>query len=178
MRDITTAEVAAWRDKALADGSLAEVDVEGLGRRFVLGEEVPILETLARGRVPRGWRPLETSTEDEVTFLSPLEPVIHDRDRARAVFEFDYLWEVYTPAAKRTYGYYVLPILWGDRLVGRTDLRLDRATSTLVVNGLWFEDPATERDERFRAALVAGMDRFLGFLGATGLSAPGIPLLR
>ena len=94
------------------------------------------------------------------------------------MFEFDYLWEVYTPAAKRTYGYYVLPILWGDRLVGRTDLRLDRATSTLVVNGLWFEDPATERDERFRVALVAGMDRFLGFLGASGLSAPGIPLLR
>jgi uncharacterized protein YcaQ len=178
MRDITNAEVAAWRDKALADGSLAEVDVEGLGRRFVLGEEVPILDTLARGRVPRGWRPLETSTEDEVTFLSPLEPVIHDRDRARAVFEFDYLWEVYTPAAKRTYGYYVLPILWGDRLVGRTDLRLDRATSTLVVNGLWFENPATEDDVRFRTALVAGMDRFLQFLGATGLSAPRIPLLR
>ena len=177
MRDITTADVAAWRDRALADGSLAEVVVEGLGRRFVLGDEVPILETLARGRVPRGWRPLETTTEDEVTFLSPLEPVIHDRDRARAVFEFDYLWEVYTPASKRTYGYYVLPILWGDRLVGRTDLRLDRATSTLVVNGLWFEDPATGRDERFRAALVAGMDRFLGFLGATGLSASGIPLL-
>ena len=177
MRDITAAEVASWRDRALADGSLAEVGVEGLGRRLVLGDEVPVLEALQRGRLPRGWRPLETSTEDEVTFLSPLEPVIHDRDRARAVFEFDYQWEVYTPADKRAYGYYVLPILWGDRLVARIDLRLDRATSTLVVNGLWLEDPATERDERFRVALAAGMRRFLGFLGATHLAAPGIPLL-
>ena len=178
MRDITAAETAAWRDRALADGSLAEVDVEGLGRRFVLGEEVAVLEALGRGRLPRGWRPLETSTEEEVTFLSPLEPVIHDRDRARALFDFDYLWEVYTPAAKRAYGYYVLPILWADRLVGRTDLRLDRATSTLVVNGLWLEDEATAEDERFRVALASGMRRFLAFLGATSLSAPGIPLLR
>jgi uncharacterized protein len=177
MRDITTAEVAAWRDTALADGSLAEVVVEGLGRRFMLGEEVPVLRALERGRVPRGWRPLETSTEDEVTFLSPLEPVIHDRDRARAVFEFDYQWEVYTPAHKRTYGYYVLPILWGDRLVARADLRLDRPSSTLEVNGLWFEDPATARDERFRVALAAGTNRLIGFLGATRLAAPGIPLL-
>ena len=62
--------------------------------------------------------------------------------------------------------------------MGRTDLRLDRAASTLVVNGLWLEDPATAGDERFRAALGAGVARFLAFLGATRLSAPGIPLLR
>ena len=177
MRDIATAEVAAWRDRALADGSLAEVVVEGLGRRLVLGDEVPVLEALQRGRVPRRWRPLEASTGDEVTFLSPLEPVIHDRDRARSLFGFDYQWEVYTPADKRAYGYYVLPILWGDRLVARADLRLDRAASTLAVIGLWLEDPSTERDEQFRAALAAGMRRLLGFLGATRLAAPGIPLL-
>jgi len=169
--------VSAWRDRALADGSLAEVVVESLGRRYVLGDELRDLEGLGRGRLPRRWRPLETSTDDEVTLLSPLEPVIHDRDRARAVFDFDYQWEVYTPAHKRLYGYYALPILWGDRLVGRTDLRFDRATTTVVVNGLWLEDEATARDERFRVALTAGMRRFLGFLGAARLSAPGIDLL-
>jgi len=176
-RDITTAEVAAWRDRALGEGTLGEVVVEGLGRRYVLGDEIPSLDALLRGRLPRAWRPLETSTDDETTFLSPLEPVIHDRDRARALFDFDYLWEVYTPVHKRTFGYYSLPILWGDRLVGRTDLRLDRATSTLVVNGLWLEVEATGRDERFRQALAAGMRRFLGFLGASHLAAPGIELL-
>jgi hypothetical protein len=177
MRDITTAEIAAWRDRALADGSLAEVVVEGLGRRYMLGDEVPILERLLRGRLPRGWRPLETSPGDETTFLSPLEPVIHDRDRTRAVFDFDYQWEVYTPAHRRAFGYYALPILWGDRLVGRTDLRLDRTASTLVVSGLWVEDEASGRDDRFRSALAAGMRRFLCFVGADRLSAPGIPLL-
>jgi uncharacterized protein YcaQ len=177
MRDITTAEIAAWRERSIGAGSLAEVVVEGLGRRYVLGAEVPALDALRRGRLPRGWRPLETSTEEEVTFLSPLEPSIHDRARTRVLFGFDYLWEVYTPAHKRAYGYYALPILWGDRLVGRTDMRLDRTTSTLVVNGLWVEDGSTERDERFAAALAAGMRRFMGFLAATRLSAPGIRLL-
>jgi uncharacterized protein YcaQ len=177
MRDITPLEIAAWRDRALADGLLAEVVVEGLGRRYMLGDEVPALGRLLRGRLPPGWRALEASTEEETTFLSPLEPVIHDRDRTRSVFDFDYQWEVYTPAHRRAYGYYALPILWGDRLVGRTDLRLDRATSTLVVSGLWVEDGASERDDRFRAALAEGMRRFLRFVGANTLSAPGIPLL-
>jgi uncharacterized protein YcaQ len=178
MRDIGTAEVSAWRDRGLADGSLCEVQVEGIGRRLVLGGEVAVLDTLARGRVPREWRPLEHSTLDEVTLLSPLEPAIHDRDRTRALFDFDYLWEVYTPATKRRYGYYALPILWGDRLVGRTDLRLDRTSGALVVNGLWLEDVAIGDDPAFRAALAAGMERFRTFTGAVHIEAPGIAVLR
>jgi uncharacterized protein YcaQ len=128
--------------------------------------------------VPRGWRPLEGTTLDEVTLLSPLEPVIHDRNRTRALFDFDYLWEVYTPAARRRYGYYALPILWGDRIVGRTDLRLDRASGTLVVKGMWLEDAAVGDDAAFTTALAAGMERFRAFTGAVRLEAPGIDVLR
>jgi hypothetical protein len=178
LRDIGTAEVSAWRDRGLADGSLSEVEVDGIGRRLVLGDEVAALDTLARGRVPRGWRPLDGTTLDEVTLLSPLEPVIHDRNRTRALFDFDYLWEVYTPAAKRRYGYYALPILWGDRIVGRTDLRLDRASGTLVVNGMWLEDAAVGGDTAFRTAMAAGMERFRAFTGAVRIEAHGIDLLR
>ena len=178
MRDISGAEVTAWRERALSDGSLLEVEVDGLGRRLVLGEEAPILETLTGGRVPRAWRPLETTTLDEVTLLSPLEPAIHDRERTRVLFGFDYLWEVYTPAHKRRFGYYALPILWGDRLVGRTDLRLDRIANSLLVNGLWLEEPATGDEPAFEAALCAGMERFRGFVGAERIEAPGIEVLR
>ena len=64
------------------------------------------------------------------------------RGRAKPLFDFDYTWEVYTPADKRRYGYYVLPVLWGDRLVARFDARMDRAGRTLVLIGLWLEDEA------------------------------------
>jgi len=78
----------------IADGTLIELEIEGLKQRHVaVASDGPALEALAAGRVPRGWKPLETTTSDEATFLSPLDPVIADRDRTRALFEFDYKWE-------------------------------------------------------------------------------------
>lgn len=74
-----------------------------------------------------------------VRFLSPFDPVIRDRKRALRLFNFDYRFEAFVPAPQRQYGYYVLPMLERDRFIGRIDLKCDRNTSTLVVNGLWFE---------------------------------------
>jgi uncharacterized protein YcaQ len=167
-RRLTAQEAAAWRDRMLGEGVLVEVAIEGVrGRWFTVADGVPELEQTARGRIPRTWRPLGTTTEEEVTLLSPLEPAIHDRTRTKALWDFDYQWEVYTPAHKRVFGYYALPILWGEALVGRIDLRLDRPTGTLVVNGLWFEDEATGWDQAFRSAFGLGLDRFRRFVGAT-----------
>ncbi len=173
-RPITRDELVAWRHRRVEDGTLLEVHVEGwTGPRWALGSDAATLATLARGRVPRAWRPIDTTTDEEAVFLSPLDPV-SARGRAKPLFGFDYTWEVYTPAAKRRYGYYVLPVLWGDRLVARFDARLDRAGRTLVLLGLWLEDDGLADDDAFAAAFARGMDRFRRFLDADRVDAAAV----
>jgi uncharacterized protein len=122
-------------DALVAAGEAATVQVEGRGQPcYFPGADAPLLEALAAGRAPDAWRPLGPTTEQEVTFLAPLE-IVSARGRARTLFDFEYIWEVYKPAEARRWGYYVLPILYGDQLVGRLDPKLARQTDTLVING-------------------------------------------
>ena len=164
----------------MADGDLIEVQVEGWKAvHYALGSDAAVLADVSAGRVPAAWTPLETSTTQEVVFLAPLDPVCA-RGRAKVLFGFDYMWEVYKPLPQRKFGYYTLPILWGDRLVARFDSKLDRTTSTFVILGLWLEDEAQGLDEAFAEALACGLARFVRFLGASRLDATVIrePLLR
>ena len=132
------AERKVLRAELVARGEIVPVAVEGVkGERFVVGSELPILEQAGRevaageppGGVARG-----------MAFLAPLDPLCWDRDLLRKLFDFDYVWEVYVPAAKRRWGYYVLPILFGDRLVGRIEPRIERRAGALRIAGLWWED--------------------------------------
>jgi len=164
----------------LADGDLIEVQVEGWKAvHYALGSDAKVLRELSAGRIPKAWTPLETTTTEEVVFLAPLDPV-SARGRAKVLFGFDYVWEVYKPEHQRKFGYYTLPVLWGDRLVARFDSKLDRTTNTFVIQGLWLEDKALGRDEAFAEALARGFARFVSFLGASRLDAREIrePLLR
>jgi hypothetical protein len=82
------------------------------------------------------------------------------------VFDFDYLWEVYTPEHKRRWGYYVLPILFGDRFVGRFEPRFDRVTGTLRILGLWWEDGFDPRTaEGFEPAMRRALAAYMRFGG-------------
>jgi uncharacterized protein len=168
------------RDALLADGEIIEVKVEGWKPvHYALASDVEVLDDLAAGRVPAAWTPLETTTTEEVVFLAPLDPV-SARGRAKALFGFDYVWEVYKPKNQRKFGYYALPALWGDRLVARFDSKLDRTTNTFTILGFWLEDEALGQQEAFAEALACGFARFVAFLGASELDAEVIrePLLR
>jgi uncharacterized protein YcaQ len=108
---------------------------------------------------PKGWEAhadaVDGSIPDRVTLLSPFDRLIHDRDRAEALFDFRYRLEMYVPKAKREYGYYVLPVLEGDRIVGRAEPRFDRKSRTLELLGAWGDT------SRLGEAL-ASLARFLG----------------
>jgi uncharacterized protein YcaQ len=73
-------------------------------------------------------------------FLAALDPLVWDRDLLPALYDYEYLWEVYVPAVKRRWGYYVLPILFGDRLVGRIEPRIERRSDALRIVEIWWED--------------------------------------
>jgi uncharacterized protein YcaQ len=143
------------RDDLIEAGTLVPVEVEGIrGPRYVLGAEVAVLEDATRA-VDAG-----EPAGDGVAFLAPLDPLVWDRDLLRSLFDFDYVWEVYVPAAKRRWGYYVLPILFGDRLVGRIEPRIERATGALRILGLWWQDG-------FDPLAAAGfIDSFAGAIAA------------
>ena len=106
-----------------------------------------------------GWRAHADAEDgpvpDRATLLSPFDRLVHDRDRAEALFGFRYRLEMYVPRAKREYGYYVLPLLVGDRLVGRAEPRFDRRTRRLELLGAWGDT------SRLPEALE-GLARFLG----------------
>jgi uncharacterized protein YcaQ len=153
-------------DEWIESGMLNQVQVEGWREiHLILAEDSPILQTLENGRVPRAWKPKETSTLEEVTFLSPLD-IVSARGRAKKLFDFEYKWEVYTPAPKRRWGYYVLPILYGDDLVGRLDPKLDRGTITLEIKGFWHEDDALVGDAEYVNALAKGLIQLGKFVDA------------
>jgi len=160
----SAAERAEITAALIADGVLVPVAVEGeRAVRHVLAEELPILEATAAAG----------AASPSVSFLAPLDPLLWDRRLIKSLFDFDYTWEVYTPAAKRRFGYYALPILFGDRLVGRIEPRLTRGDAVLRISGIWFEDgfaPMQEPD--FVAALRNALEAYRRFVGARSVTWP------
>lgn len=122
---------------------------------YVHAQDLPTLEALHRGE---GWQP-------RTVFLSPFDNLICDRDRTQLLWDFYYRIEIYVPAAKRQYGYYVLPILHGDRLIGRMDSKFDRKKGVYAVNALYVEEGETV-DEITGQAIGTALAELVEFIGA------------
>jgi len=145
---ITIAQATAWCRSETAMERIVEVGVESLDgskprKAFAL--------TAWKMRVRR-----VNDAPDRIRLLAPFDPVIRDRKRALRLFNFDYSFEAFVPAKKRKYGYYVLPILEGDRLVGRLDPRHEREQQALIVEKVWWEKgirPTLARKRNLSAAL-------------------------
>ena len=158
------------RGELLDDGTLVPARVEGVkGVKYLVADELPLLAEaeaeVAAGLPPGGNAP-------GAAFLAPLDPIVWDRKLLRELFGFDYLWEVYVPAPKRRWGYYVLPLLYGDRLVGRIEPRLVRKTGTLDVLALWFEDGFDPLEPGFPEAFADALRAHLAFAGLTKVAFP------
>ncbi|MDO8755604.1 MAG: crosslink repair DNA glycosylase YcaQ family protein, partial [Anaerolineales bacterium] len=176
-RDVSREESKERIERLIEQGVASRVRVEGSKDGYlVLNSDQPTLSDLEAGRIPKKWKPLGPSTEEEVTLLAPLE-IVTARGRAKKVFDFEYLWEVYKPIHQRRWGYYTLPILYGDDLVARLDPKLDRKTNMLHILGFWLEDDAAT-DEAFAHALANGLKRFAELIGAQKMDLSGISHIK
>jgi len=146
----------ALREGLVADGTLVPVEVEGVrGKRFVLADEVGELED-------------PPEPPPSVAFLSPFDALVWDRPLLGSLFDFDYVWELFVPPAKRRWGWYVLPMLFRDRLVGRIEPRIDREGGRVEVLDLWWEEGFGARGtEGFVDAMRDALRAYLRFAGAT-----------
>jgi uncharacterized protein len=147
----------AFREELVENGELLPVEVEGLrGKRFVLRDELGLLEA-------------PPEPPPSVAFLPPFDPLVWDRGLLGSLFEFDYVWELFHPPARRRWGWYVLPILFRDRFVGRIEPRIDRASGRVHVLGLWWEekfDP--KRADGFLDAMRNALDAYMRFAAVDG----------
>lgn len=156
---ISTEEAKAWCETHLGTdcGLAAVTQIDGRTRTLYCR---PDIETaLAAAPEP----------PSAVRILNPFDPVLRDRKRLKGLFGFDYRIEVFVPAPQRTYGYYVFPILEGDRLVGRIDMKTDREADALRVSGLWAE-PGIKFGKGRLAKLESELDRHRKFVGLNGVA--------
>lgn len=161
---VSNAEAKAWAADALATGRVIEVDVEGADGR--------LRRSLAFPKVAASDSAQPTG---RIRVLSPFDPALRDRNRAERLFGFSYRIEVFVPEAMRKFGYYVFPLLEGDRLVGRIDMKADRSKqgAKLRVTKLWPETGVKFGKARM-ARLMAELERVARFADCQNIDfAPG-----
>ena len=139
-------------------GKITAIQVEGIRfPLYLLSEDLPLLESILSGQF---------DFKARLEFLAPLDPMMWDRKLIEALWDYQYSWEIYTPESKRKYGYYVLPVLYGDRFVGRIEPRADRKTNTLTVRNLWLE-PGIRQTKKLSGQIDRAVQRLAKFNGCT-----------
>ena len=148
----------ALREELVERGDLIAVQVEGVGKRFVISDDVGLLEA-------------PPDPPPSVAFVPPFDALIWDRRLLGSLFDFEYVWELFVPPAKRRWGWYVLPIVFRDRFVGRIEPRIDRAEARVQVLDVWWEDGfVPRRVEGFVDAMRDALRAYLRFAAAGRLA--------
>ena len=136
------------------EGSIRSVTVEGIKSPFYyLAEDDALMRHILNG---------DADLKPRMSFIAPLDPLMWDKSLILSLWDFQYAWEIYTPASKRKYGYYTLPILFGDRFVGRIEAAADRKEQILRVKGLWWE-PGIRQTKKLDTELERTLTRFCRF---------------
>jgi uncharacterized protein YcaQ len=135
MHAVSVTEANAWCKEQAEAGTVVPVLLERETRRDVPG--------FAR----RHWQAAAARVDPDMTprLLTPFDPLVRDRARLKALFNFDYRFEAFVPKAKRVHGYYTMPVLVGDALIARVDLASDRAAGVLRVDRIWIEPGVPKR---------------------------------
>ena len=155
---MTTEQRNAAFNRLETDGTVTAVQVDGIRfPLYMLSEDLPLMESVIAGRA---------SLKPRLEFLAPLDPMLWDRKLIEALWGYQYSWEIYTPAVKRKYGYYVLPMLSGDRLIGRIESKADRKTKILTVQNIWLE-PGIRMTKRLSGRIDRSVQRLAKFNGCS-----------
>ncbi|MEL7526060.1 MAG: crosslink repair DNA glycosylase YcaQ family protein [Pseudomonadota bacterium] len=154
---ISPQEAKSWCQEALADGTILEAEIEcargDFRRVFVYPETLAQLDDLP-------------APPSRVRILSPFDPALRDRKRAERLFDFSYRIEIFVPEPKRQYGYYVFPVMEGDRLIGRIDMKAQRDNDRLQVRAYWPE-PGVRASKGRLSKLEAELQRMARFSGCS-----------
>ena len=141
-------------EKLEADDVIRKTAVEGIRfPLYFLTEDLPLAEAVLADAVDR---------KPRLEFLAPLDPMLWHRKLIEAVWDYRYSWEIYTPAQKRKFGYYVLPMVYGEKMAGRIEAAADRKAETLVIKNIWFE-PGIRQTKKLNAAVDAAIRRLAKF---------------
>ncbi|RRJ96518.1 winged helix-turn-helix domain-containing protein [Opitutaceae bacterium TAV4] len=140
----------------LIEDCVQRVVIDGALTLYCLREDTPLFDERTAGNANSTDAIHPAADDVGVRLLAPLDPLIYDRRVTSALWDFDYTWEVYTPAHKRVRGYYALPVLAGSELVGHVDPKADRAAGRLLIQG------RSIRRGHSIAAPVKELARFLG----------------
>lgn len=136
----------------LSEEEILPIRVEGIHHiLYCLAEDTELLE-----------KAKEMPSQKRCEFIAPLDNMLWDRKLIQALFDFEYKWEIYTPQAERKYGYYVLPILYGERFVGRIEMVYDKKNKELQVSHLWYE-PDVKPTKALKNKIDAALKRFARF---------------
>jgi len=151
------------RTRALAQledqDEIIEVKVEDIRHSFyVRREELDLLQEVVNG----------INFKPEISFIAPLDNLLWDRKLIKRIFDFEYVWEVYKPSSERKYGYYVLPVLYGDKFVGRFEPVFDKETQELIIKNWWWEDKV-DINQKLKNALINCFKQFANCLGADSI---------